>query len=83
MKNGAVVGSVESRSPAAKAGLKEGDVIVALNGKPVEAAAQLSRRIAPLGYLGDPAGWKNGLGRELFDELARFYAGKIEVLARG
>ena len=49
-----------------------------------QAAAKLPPQsaFAPLGYVGDPAGWKNGLGRELFEELARLYAGKIEVLAR-
>ncbi|MGI5865258.1 MAG: S1C family serine protease, partial [Myxococcales bacterium] len=45
---GAVVASVERDGPAAKAGLKQGDVIVSLQGEPVEDAADLSRRIAQL-----------------------------------
>ena len=45
---GAVVASVEHDDPAAKAGLQAGDVIVSLQGEPVEDAADLSRRIAQL-----------------------------------
>ncbi len=40
---GASVRSVEPDSPAAKAGLKEGDVVVRFDGEPVRSAAQLSR----------------------------------------
>ena len=39
---GAEVGSVESDSPASKAGLKEGDVITAIDGKPTTQAAALT-----------------------------------------
>ncbi len=40
---GAKVISVDPDSPAAKAGLKEGDVVVRFDGEPVRSAAQLSR----------------------------------------
>src|SRR5262249_53184841 len=43
---GAVVASVNEGGPGAKAGLKPGDVVVSLNGKPVESAAALSRAVA-------------------------------------
>ena len=42
---GAKVSSVEPDSPAAKAGLKEGDVVVRFDGEPVRSAAQLSRLV--------------------------------------
>jgi serine protease Do len=43
--NGALVGEVTPSSPAAKAGLKEGDIITAINGQPVTDANQLRSRI--------------------------------------
>jgi S1-C subfamily serine protease len=43
---GATVRSVEADSPAAKAGLKEGDVIVRFDGESVRSAAQLARLVS-------------------------------------
>jgi serine protease Do len=43
---GALVNSTESGTPAAKAGLRSGDVLVSVNGQPVADARDLSRRIA-------------------------------------
>jgi len=50
---GAVVASVEPGAPAAKAGLVSGDVIVAVDGRPVEDAASVDFRIGvkPIGGL--------------------------------
>lgn len=45
---GALVARVESDSPGGKAGLKSGDAITSLNGKPVKDARDLSRAIAML-----------------------------------
>ena len=45
---GALVDHAESGTPAAKAGLKPGDVIESVNGAPVNDARDLSRRIAGL-----------------------------------
>lgn len=43
---GALVGQVEADTPAAKAGLKRGDVILSLNGQPVTSANDLRLRIS-------------------------------------
>ena len=45
---GAVVGNVEEGSPAAKAGLEAGDVILRIDNRPVEGSADLSRTIRGL-----------------------------------
>jgi serine protease Do len=45
---GALIGQAESGTPAAKAGLKTGDVIESVNGTPINDARELSRRIAGL-----------------------------------
>jgi putative serine protease PepD len=44
--NGAYIGEITKGSPAAKAGLKAGDVIVALNGKPTPTADELGTLLA-------------------------------------
>jgi Do/DeqQ family serine protease len=46
--NGALVSSVEEAGPAAKAGLKPGDVVLSLDGKPVESIEALDYRMATL-----------------------------------
>src|SRR6185503_20197643 len=43
---GVLVASVEANSPAAKAGLQPGDVILTFDGKPVENANELPRIVA-------------------------------------
>ncbi len=43
---GALVQSVVARAPAAKAGIEPGDVVVAVNGKPVESPSQLTRTVS-------------------------------------
>jgi serine protease Do len=45
---GALVSSVEPGSPAAKAGLKEGDVILGINGQDISRSIDLSARVAEL-----------------------------------
>ena len=46
---GALVADTQPNTPAAKAGLRSGDVIVSVDGQGVESPRELSRRIAALG----------------------------------
>lgn len=46
--NGAVVSDITANSPASHSGLKQGDIIVAVNGKPIEDANQLRLEIGEL-----------------------------------
>ncbi len=45
-KKGVLISQVSQDSPAGKAGLKDGDVVVAIDGKPVENVAELRNTIA-------------------------------------
>jgi Do/DeqQ family serine protease len=46
---GAIVSDVQEGSPAASAGIQPGDVILALNGRPVDSSNDLRNHVAPLG----------------------------------
>jgi serine protease Do/serine protease DegQ len=50
-QEGALIAEVQRNSPAAKAGLEKGDVVTALNGRPVRGAAELRARlgVVPVG----------------------------------
>jgi serine protease Do len=71
---GAVVGNVESDSPAAKAGVEVGDVIQKIDGRPVEGSADLSRSIRAIrpGQKVMLTVWRNGKARELPVTIAEF-----------
>lgn len=45
LTEGAVVGQVEPGSPAARAGIRQGDIIVAIDGQPVPGATQVRNRV--------------------------------------
>ena len=59
---GVEITQVEENSPAAKAGIKEGDVVLEYNGQPVEGGEQLSRlvRETPIGRQVKVGVWRNG-----------------------
>ncbi len=47
-KRGVLIGNVMPNSPAEKSGLKDGDIVTELNGRPVETVSQLRNGIAAL-----------------------------------
>jgi serine protease Do len=64
---GALVSSVEKDSPAERAGLKTGDVVLKLDGKPVERSGELARRIAEMkpGAKATLELWRDGAAKEV------------------
>ncbi|MFN3673774.1 MAG: trypsin-like peptidase domain-containing protein [Bosea sp. (in: a-proteobacteria)] len=73
---GALVARAERNSPAAKAGIKRGDTILALNGEKISDARELSRRVAllPPGTKAKLTVWRDGQERELTFEVGRLPA---------
>ena len=75
VKHGALVRSVTDGSPAAKAGLKAGDVITAVNGSTVEEPSDVSRALRSSG------GWEGRLSSRstsMRDKKPQTLKGKLE-----
>jgi serine protease Do len=66
-ERGAEVTSVAADSPAAKAGIKEGDVVIEYDGTAVQGIEQLTRlvRETPVGHQVKIAVWRNGAAQTL------------------
>lgn len=66
-ERGVVVGSVVPDSPAAKAGLKENDVVTEINGQRIEGVAQFRRMIReiPAGRTAQLTVWRDGRSQTL------------------
>jgi serine protease Do len=64
---GALVAGVNDDTPAAKAGIKSGDVISALGGKSISSPRDLSRMVADLapGDRADVTVWRQGVSKDL------------------
>jgi serine protease Do len=71
---GAAVSNVEEGSPAGKAGLEAGDVIVKIDGRVVEGSADLSRTIRALkpGSKVNLQVWRGGKNRDIVVTVAEF-----------
>jgi Do/DeqQ family serine protease len=67
---GAQVAEVQPGSPAAQAGLRTGDVIVALNGRPVRGGAELRARLGVIS-VGESVGLTVQRGKETHELKAR------------
>ena len=69
---GALVGSVDPDGPAAAAGIRNGDVILSVNGQPVNEATELPSRVMQLTPGSDvPVEiWRNGARRKLTVTIA-------------
>jgi C-terminal processing protease CtpA/Prc len=79
-ERGVVIGRVTADSPAAKAGLKENDVVTDVNGQRVEGAAQFRREIheIPAGRAVHLGIWRDGRAQTVSVTL-----GKAEETGRG
>jgi serine protease Do len=64
---GAIVSRLEDSSPAAKAGVRTGDIVLSVNGKPVNDARDLSRTIASLsaGSTANLQVWRDGKRQDI------------------
>jgi serine protease Do len=82
---GALVSSVEAGSPAEKAGLKAGDVILAVDGKAIEQSADLPRIVGdtkPGTALGLQV-WRKGAKQDLRVTVGEMPADKVAAAATG
>jgi serine protease Do/serine protease DegQ len=77
---GAAVADVQANSPASQAGLRKGDVVTGLNGRPVRGAAELRARlgVVPVGETVDLRVQRGGETRTLKAQI-----GAIETRATG
>ena len=76
---GAIVSQVENGGPAAKGGLRPGDVILAVNGKPIERSGQLSATISqsPPGGHVELEVWRDRASRRISLEVAELKEGRV------
>jgi serine protease Do len=72
-ERGVVIGKVLEESPAAKAGLKDGDVVTEINGQRVEGAAQFRRMIReiPAGRTVQLSVWRDGRSQSISATLGK------------
>jgi serine protease Do len=76
---GGLVGRIERGGPAEQAGLRDGDIVVAFDGKPVERSAELRRLAAATrpGTRVDLTVWRNGASRPVALTLAELEPPKV------
>lgn len=84
-ENGAVVANVQAGSPAAKAGLKDGDAIVGLDGKSVRDSDDVSNRIGMMGpgRTADLTVYRNGKKQSIKVGLGEFPDEPVAEMSAG
>ena len=82
---GAIVAQVEAGGPAAKAGLKAGDVILAVNGQSIEHSGQLSAVISQQhpGSRVELEVWRDRASKKIEVEIGELKEGPIAANERG
>ena len=76
---GALVGSVDKDSPAAKAGLEPGDVILAINGKEISSSSELPAIVSAMtpGAQARLQVWRKGGTRDIDVQVGKFSDDKL------
>lgn len=84
-ERGALLGKIVPDSPAAKAGLKENDVVLELNGQRIEGTEQFRRMIheIPAGRTANLTIWRDGRSQNLKVTVGKHEAGNMKVFADG
>jgi serine protease Do len=80
---GALIAGVEPDSPAAKAGLKSGDVVLKIDGKDIDSSLALSSRVAAMkpGASTKLEVWRDGKPREVAVSVGEAPAEKVAAVA--
>src|SRR5690606_27388255 len=80
---GALVVEPQADSPGAKAGIKKGDVITALDGEPVKDPRDLARRVADIapGKKVDISVWRDGKSQNVSVEIGTLAGEQIQASA--
>jgi serine protease Do len=84
-ERGALLGKIVPDSPAAKAGLKENDVVLEINGQRVEGTEQFRRLIheIPAGRAANLTVWHDGRSQNIKVTVGKHEAGNMKVFADG
>jgi serine protease Do len=84
-ERGALLGKIVPDSPAAKAALRENDVVLEINGQRVEGAEQFRRMIheIPAGRTANLTVWRDGRSQSIKVTVGKHEAGNMKVFADG
>jgi serine protease Do len=84
-ERGALLGKIVPDSPAAKAGLKENDVVLEINGQRIEGTEQFRRMIheIPAGRTANLTVWRDGRSQNIKITVGKHEAGNMKVFADG
>ena len=84
-ERGALLGKIVPDSPAAKAGLKENDVVLEINGQRIEGTEQFRRMIheIPAGRTANLTVWRDGRSQNIKVTVGKHDAGNMKVFADG
>jgi serine protease Do len=84
-ERGALLGKIVPDSPAAKAGLKENDVVLEINAQRVEGTEQFRRMIheIPSGRTANLTVWRDGRSQNIKVTVGKHEAGNMKVFADG